>query len=120
MKRQVFPVFFAASCKNLHILNDDMIWQERGDEMEVYITKFALSKGLIKGTVVANYIAEDAYTRKKENRYTIETQLGTFSLLREDFEHDREKAIQRAEKMRNEEISNLQKRVQELYRMSFR
>lgn len=87
--------------------------------MEVYITKFALSKGLIKGTVVANYIAEDAYTRKKENRYTIETQIGTFSLLREDFEYDREKAIEKAERMRGEEIMNLVNRVQELYRMEF-
>ncbi len=88
--------------------------------MEVYITKFALSKGIIKGTVVANYIAEDAYTRKRENRYAIQTQLGTFSLLREDFEYDKEKSIQKAEKMRNEEIRNLEQRLRELYRMEFR
>lgn len=84
-----------------------------------YITKFALEQGILEGTLIGSYINQDDYTREKENRYLIKTEEHTYSLRREDFEYDQEKAVKKAEHMRNEEIRRLEARLRELRTMEF-
>lgn len=84
-----------------------------------YITKFALEQGILEGTLVGSCIYEDGYTHQKENRYLIKTEEHTYSLRREDFEYHREKAVKKAEHVRDEEIRKLEARLKELRQMEF-
>lgn len=87
--------------------------------MDVYITKFVLERGIIAGTLKSSFIEEDSFTKKKCNKYLVETANGLFSLLRDDFEYSMDAALRKAEKVRIKEIKKTESYLRKLYQIKF-
>lgn len=86
---------------------------------KVYVTKFALEKGILHGIIQEKIRMHSDYPKKVTLVYKIVTDEGTYLLEQDDFGNDPEDAVRKAGKMRDDEIRNLKKRIQELKLMQF-
>ena len=86
--------------------------------MKVWITKYALTDGLIDGEIIAEHkIWENPIEYK--SRYLCRSKDGDRCLDRGDFCFTFELAIQKAEEMRQKEIASLKNQIEKLERMRF-
>lgn len=84
--------------------------------MKVWITKYALTQGIIEAETNCNGWAEEIYAfwRKDNKNYS-----GFFCKSNFDFFSDKKSAIARAEAMRQKKIESLKKQINKLEAMKF-
>lgn len=80
----------------------------------VYITKFALTEGIIRGTIQEKLRIHNDYTGEITIAYRVVSDRGNYLLDNDDFGYDPEEAVRKAGKMRDDEIRKLKNRIQEL------
>ena len=80
--------------------------------MEVWITKYALTKGIIEAD--GELISYDSVSILNRG-----LSLPTHWFYKGDWYSDKQPAIQKAEEMRQEKIASLKKQIEELERMRF-
>ena len=86
--------------------------------MKVWITKYALTDGLIEGEIIAEHkIRENPIEYK--SRYLCRSKDGDRCLDSGDFCFTFELAIQKAEEMRQKKIESLKKQIEKLERIRF-
>ena len=85
----------------------------------VYITKFALTEGIIRGTIQEKLRINDDYTGEITIAYRVVSDRGNYLLDKDDFGYDPEEAVRKAEKMRDNEIWKLRNRIQKLRLIQF-
>ena len=88
--------------------------------MKVWITKFALTEGIIEAEFFEKYKVEDIYTKEIEISCLCRASEGRKLLLNEtDFSYSLEEAKYEAEKMRQKEINSLKNQIEKLERIRF-
>ena len=85
----------------------------------VYITKFALTEGIIRGTIQEKLRMHDDYTGEITIAYRIVSDGKNYLLDKIDFEYDPEEAVRKPRQMRDDEIRKLKNRIQELKLLQF-
>ena len=86
----------------------------------VYITKFALDKGILEAEILTKVNLEDSYTKKVELCYELSTAVGTYLLPVSEVEETLEVAQNKAVRMWTEEAIRLRERVKELETMTIK
>ena len=86
--------------------------------MKVWITKYALTDGIIDGEIIAEHkIRENPIEYK--SRYLCRSKDGDQCLDGGDFCFTYELAVQKAEEMRQKKIASLKKQIEELKKRRF-
>ena len=86
----------------------------------VYITSYALDKGILEADILTKAVVTDSYTKEKEICYELVTSVGKAPYLIpvSEVEETLEAAMQKAEEMRKKEIARLRERIKELETMT--
>lgn len=88
--------------------------------MKVWITKYALTDGIVEGELIAKHRMEDDYTKEIKILYLCKNLQGDqFYLKKDEFYYSLDSARFKAERMRQEKIANLKKQIEELEEMKF-
>lgn len=88
--------------------------------MKVWITKYALTDGIVEGELIAKHRMEDDYTKEFKILYLCKNLQGDqFYLKKDEFYYSLDSARFKAEQMRQEKIANLKKQIEELEEMKF-
>ena len=82
--------------------------------MKVWITKYALTDGILEKECVECGNGTDGMIREKENSYPV-----YYHGEGKDWHRTKESAIKKAEEMRQKKIENLKKQIKKLERMRF-
>ena len=82
--------------------------------MKVWITKYALTKGIIPCEIRTVDVLENGYIR-----YMQPSGLGGFMQKGNGWEDNEKSAIKKAEKMRQKKIESLKKNIEKLERLKF-
>ena len=86
----------------------------------VYITRYALDKGVLEAEILTKAVVTDSYTKEKETCYELVAPVGKahYFIPVSEVEETLEAAMQKAEEMRKEEIVRLKERIKELETMT--
>ena len=84
----------------------------------VYITKFALDKGILEAEILAKVNLKDSDTKESQVCYELSTAIGNYLLPVSEVEETLEAAQQKAVRMRTEEAIRLRKKVKKLETMT--
>ena len=88
--------------------------------MKIWITKYALTDGIIEGKLLAKHRQEDEYTKETKILFLCKNQDGDqFYLDKDNFYYSFESARFKAEEMRQKEISRLKKQIEKLEKIKF-
>ena len=87
--------------------------------MKVWITKYALTDGILEGEDFERHCALGFGMIKSETKYFCRSKNGDQYLDIGDFCFTYESAIQKAEEMRQKKIASLKKQIEKLERMVF-
>ena len=87
--------------------------------MKVWITKYALTDGIIEGEALEKQCVLGFGITKSETKYFLRSKNGDQYLDIGDFCFTYELAIQKAEEMRRKKIDSLKKQIEKLERMRF-
>ena len=88
---------------------------------KIWITKYALTEGIIAGELLGKYRVEDDFTGEITHQYLGRNEDGDskFFLNEGDFHDSYEDAKAKAEGMRDEEIRLLETKIRQLREMKF-
>lgn len=88
--------------------------------MKVWITKYALTGGIIEAEIVRRQIVIDEHTKEQVMGYILCDATGRkYGVQFDDFEYSLESAIAKAEEMRQKKIASLKKQIEKLEGMKF-
>lgn len=86
----------------------------------VYITKFALDKGILEAEILTKVNLKNSKTNDIEVCYELSTAMGTYLLPASEIEDTLEAAQNKAVRMRTEEGIRLRKRIKKLSTMTIK
>lgn len=88
-------------------------------EMKVWITKYALTHGIIETKVTKKLNVTDDYKKETEVMYVTVSERGVLLLKEDEFDICKQSAIAKAEQMRMNKIESLKKQIKKLELMKF-